>query len=879
MRRLVERFKSQFFLVDSLDLQEWRKLFARMMIMVFALGFPVVLAVTFPVYAREHQYTLIALDVLFWFYLVFLAFARVRSYRFSAFLFLILMYLIIITFLIKLGPTYTRPAWLVVCAVFAVFALGLPVALGTVFLNALILMLIYWGIGTWIPMWSGVYPSSFGIWIQFVINVTVVTLAAVVPIGYSLSKLEDSLRKVSKAHRELSDKTDKLKKAYASLEMEMEERKKMEEALRKSEARYRLHFENVQDVIYFIGQDMKLRDVSPSVEKVTGFRREEILGKTFEESGIVAPEYIEKGISHLRQVLSGGQKGTRVIEFVGKDGRRIFGEVTSSPVYKEGKPIGVVGVARNITERKKAEDALRESEERYRVIVENSHDGIVILDDQYRILFANQRLCEIINCSCEKMIGADFRDFLTGESRSLVAERYKKRQRGEEVPSQYEIEIITKSGERRWFELRPSVVRDSGEGVRTIALIMDVTWRKKTERERERLQAQLMQAQKMDAIGRLAGGVAHDFNNMLGVIIGHTELTLMKLKRDDPLYGELEEIKKAADHSKDIVQQLLAFARKQTVSPKVIDLNEMVENMLKMLRRLTGEDIDLAWKPAPDLWRVRMDPMQIRQVLINLCVNARDAIDGVGKMVIETQNVVIDEAYGKRHPYVFPPGEYAMLAVSDNGCGMSREVQEKIFDPFFTTKGAEKGTGLGLSMVYGIIKQNDGFINVYSEPGQGTTFKIYLPRKKEKTEDICKDVQARDKVLEGKGEAVLLVEDETVFLDLLKTILMNLGYQVLAAATPHEAIQIAENYEGEIQLMITDVIMPEMHGKDLAAIIRSLRPGVKLLFMSGYTANVIAHQGILEEGVNFIQKPFTMKDLSLKVAEVLGQPPQDDPFY
>ncbi len=877
MRGLVERFKSQFFLVDSLDLQEWRKLFSRMMIMVFALGFPVVLAVTFRIYAREHQYSLIALDVVFWFYLIFLAFAKVRSYRFSAFLFLILMYIIIITFLIKLGPTYTRPAWLVVCAVFAVFSLGLPVALGAVFLNAVILLLIYIGIGTWIPEWSGVYPSSFGIWVQFVINVTVVTLAAVVPIGYSLSKLEDSLRKVRKAHQDLSDKTEKLKKAYASLEMEVEERKKMEEALRKSEARYRLHFENVLDVIYFIDRDMKLRDVSPSAERVTGFKCKELLGKTFEESGIVAPEYVEKGVSHIRKILSGGQKDTQVIEFIGKDGRRIFGEVTSSPVYEDGKPIGVVGVARNITERKKAEDALRESEARYRVIVENSHDGILILDDQYRILFANQRLCDIVGCSCEEMLGTDFRDFLTGESRTLVAERYRKRQRGEEVPSQYEIEIETKTGEKRWFELRPTVVQDPEQGIRTIALIMDVTWRKKTEMERERLQAQLMQAQKMDAIGRLAGGVAHDFNNMLGVIIGHTELALMKLKRDDPLYGELEEIKKAADHSKEIVEQLLAFARKQTVSPKVIDLNEMVENMLKMLQRLIGEDIDLIWRPEPDLWRVRIDPMQIRQVLINLCVNARDAIDGIGKMVIETQNVMIDEAYGKRHPYVFSPGEYAMLAVSDNGCGMSREVLSKIFDPFFTTKGAEKGTGLGLSMVYGIVKQNAGFINVYSEPGQGTTFKIYLPRKSEETEVIHHEDQERDAVLEGKGEAILLVEDETVFLDLLKTILVKLGYRVLAAATPHEAIQIAENYQGEIQLMITDVIMPEMHGKDLAAIIQSLRPGLKLLFMSGYTANVIAHQGILEEGVNFIQKPFTMKDLSLKVGEILARPSRE-PF-
>ncbi len=870
MRRLIEQFKFQLSSMDSLNLQEWRELFSRMMIMVFAVGFPIVLAVTFPVYFREQQYGLMALDVMFWVYLLFLAFAKVRSYRFSALLFLILMYAILITFLVKLGPVYTRPAWLVVCPVFAVLSLGLPIALGAIAFNVLILLLIFVYTGSWIPSAFSFHSASFEVWGMFVINITLITLAVVIPIGFSLKRLDASLREVRKTHAELSEKTEKLKQAYASLEAEIEERKRVEAALRESEFRYRLHFENVTDVIYSIGMDFRIQDISPSVERVTGYKPGEIIGKNFWEAGLVAPEYKEEGISHIRLVLSEEKRDTTVIEFLAKDGRRIFGEVTSSPVYQNGQLIGLVGVARNITERRMAEKALKESEERYRAIVENSHDGVVILDDQHRVIFANKRFCEIIGYTCEEVEGSDFRRFLTGDSLKLVEERYLKRQRGEEVPTEYEIEFVTKTGEKRWFELRPTIVRGPGKRVRTIGLIMDVTARRRAEEERARLQAQLLQAQKMDAIGRLAGGVAHDFNNMLGVIIGHAEMALLKLEEKDPLYGEFKEILKAAHHSKDIAQQLLAFARKQTVSPKIIDLNETVEGTLKMIRRLTGEDIDLIWKPGSNLWPIRIDPMQLRQVLVNLCVNARDAIEGVGKMTIETQNVTLDETFGKGRPYYFKPGDYVMLAVSDSGCGIPHEVQERIFDPFFTTKGNGKGTGLGLSMVYGMVKQNKGYINVYSELGIGTTFKIYLPRQRMGMDRETLP-EGREKVSRGHGQTVLLAEDEEAFLELLETILTNLGYQVLSAETPSSVIRIAKEHQGEIHLLITDVIMPEMNGKDLAKEVKTLRPRIKILYMSGYTADVIAHQGILEEGVNFIQKPFTMKGLAKKVASLLRQ--------
>ncbi len=342
---------------------------------------------------------------------------------------------------------------------------------------------------------------------------------------------------------------------------------------------------------------------------------------------------------------------------------------------------------------------------------------------------------------------------------------------------------------------------------------------------------------------------------------------MMKTDPAQTPYKDLQEIRKAAEHSADLTRQLLAFARKQTVELRVLDLNETVEGMLKMLRRLIGEDIDLVWLPDEGLWPVKMDPSQIDQILANLCVNARDAISGVGRVTIETGSARFDEAYCADHAG-FTPGEYVLLAVSDDGCGMDTETMDKLFEPFFTTKRSGKGTGLGLSTVYGIVKQNNGFLNVYSEPGQGTTFRIYLPRNMGKAEQMIKDEPVAADTT--GSETILVAEDEPAILEMTTAILRNLGYTVLEAATPGMAIRIAEEHTGPIHLLITDVVMPGMNGRDLAGNILSLYPDIKFLFMSGYTANVIAHRGVLDEGLHFIQKPFSMSNLAVKVRKVLS---------
>jgi signal transduction histidine kinase len=402
----------------------------------------------------------------------------------------------------------------------------------------------------------------------------------------------------------------------------------------------------------------------------------------------------------------------------------------------------------------------------------------------------------------------------------------------------------------------------------SLLLAAVVAERRRSEEERERLRGQVEVAQRMEAVGRLSGGIAHDFNNMLTVILGRTHLALDRLDPAEPLHGDLREIREAALRSAELTGQLLAFARKQTVAPRVLDLNAKIADMLKMLRRLIGEEIELAFRPGEGLWSVRIDPAQVDQILANLCVNARDAIAGVGRISIETSNATLDGRF-RAVPLGPPKGEYVMLAVSDDGAGMTKDVLEHVFEPFFTTKELGQGTGLGLATVYGILKQNDGAIDVYSEPRLGTTFKLYLPRVSLPPERSAPPVTSTPP--RGRGETLLFVEDEAAIRSLGRAMLETLGYTVLVAGTPAEALRLAETHPGEIQLLLTDVVLPEMNGRELAARIQALRPTVRCLFMSGYSTSVVGSGTVLEEGIPFLQKPFSADALATKVRETLDR--------
>ncbi|MGA2224887.1 MAG: ATP-binding protein [Syntrophobacteraceae bacterium] len=460
----------------------------------------------------------------------------------------------------------------------------------------------------------------------------------------------------------------------------------------------------------------------------------------------------------------------------------------------------------------------------------------------------------------EELFGKKIHDVLPKEDADRILHKIQRALEGHQ-PINFEYKLNIGSREV-WFDSSVSSLTD-----KTVFWIAhDITERKRADEERKKLEEQLFQAQKMESVGRLAGGVAHDFNNMLSIIIGMAEMTLELDLPTEGLRHNIEEILKAGLRSADLTRQLLAFARKQTVIPQILDLNDTISGMLKMLRRLIGEDIDLSWHPGPDLWKVKIDPSQVDQILANLLVNARDAISGIGAVIIRTENVVIDDSYWVETPE-FVPGEYILLTVSDTGAGMNEDVRENIFEPFFTTKELGRGTGLGLSTVYGIVKQNDGFIYVASEPGKGTTFRIYLPHFEAETA-LVPSKEASGRAPTGM-ETILLVEDDKAVLNLNKIILEKLGYTVIAVPTPRQAIHLVEERLGDLHLLITDVVMPEMNGRELAEQLRAIRPDLKCLYMSGYTADVIAHRGILDKGVNFIQKPFGINDLAVKVRQVL----------
>ncbi|MCU0237456.1 MAG: ATP-binding protein [Acidobacteria bacterium] len=528
-----------------------------------------------------------------------------------------------------------------------------------------------------------------------------------------------------------------------------------------------------------------------------------------------------------------------------------------------------------IREQKKREPivkALQESEESFRRIFDESADPILLLQGDVFVECNRAALALLGNVPREALIHAKPADISPPRqpdgSLSGELSLQKMREAFASGHQRFEWVHLKADGTELHVDvsLTPIVIR--GENMLHVAW-RDITERKRAEEEQERLRSQLMQAHKMESIGRLAGGVAHDFNNMLQSIQGYAEVALGKVSPVDPLHGILQEILKAGKRSADLTRQLLAFARKQVVNPLVLDLNDIIPGMLQMLQRLVGEQIDLVWMPGHCLWHMKMDPSQVDQILANLVVNARDAIAGSGRITIETGNRTLDEEYCIEL-LECAPGEFVTLTVSDTGRGMEQEIMTNIFEPFFTTKGVGQGTGLGLATVYGIVRQNDGFISVRSQPGQGAAFTIHLPRVAEPV--VAASPDKEEQPLRKGSETVLLVEDNPVVLDLGIMLLQELGYRVLAARTPQEALQLAGGYPEAIDLLITDVIMPGINGRELADRLGEIRPELRCLFMSGYMADVIASDGVLDKGVHFIQKPFSVQALAEKVREALAGP-------
>ncbi len=522
---------------------------------------------------------------------------------------------------------------------------------------------------------------------------------------------------------------------------------------------------------------------------------------------------------------------------------------------------------RELAERKRAEEALRKTEQQMRLLahgVSSTTEMITVTDLQDHFTFVNRSFLEQYGYSNSEVIGNHVKILWSPSNPPELAKEILEQTRLGGWKG--ELFNLRKDGSEFPIFLSTALIKDDeGQLVGLLGLSSDITERKEAEQALRRSEEQLRQSQKMEAIGLLAGGVAHDFNNLLTAVMGYSELLLTRINPADPMRQEVEEIKRAGERAAALTQRLLAFSRKQILAPKILDLNVEVANVEKLLCRLIGEDVRLVTRMAPGLRRVKADPGQIEQVILNLAVNARDAMPNGGILTIETENVELDENYARSHVNV-TPGRYVMLAVSDSGCGMDKETQARIFEPFFTTKGEGKGTGLGLSTVYGIVAQSGGHIWFYSELGHGTTFKIYLPQTSEAS-SIESDKAAPGP--KGGSGVILLVEDDDMVRELAGKILEVGGYTVLAARNGEEAMKISEQFEGRIRLMVTDTIMPGMNGRELARCQKEQRPNMKVLFMSGYADDAIVRSGVLDEGTTFLQKPFTPATMIRKVSEML----------
>ena len=638
------------------------------------------------------------------------------------------------------------------------------------------------------------------------------------------------------------------------------EQARAEEARRQGEERFRALIEHGADAVALVAPDGTLLFASHSIERLLGFTPAELVGHPGFER--VHPDDLPRVHAALRNIIANpGTPAGLELRWRHKDGSWRYIDGVAVDRLAEPSVGAIVVNFRDVSERRTAEAALRDSEERYRTLVEGVRDIIFALSPEGTISSLNPAFETITGWRREAWVGQPFERLVHPEDLPLALELLGRVVRGELRPAS-QFRVRTAKSDYRVGEFSATPQLHEGRLVGILGIGRDVT-------ERVQLEQQLRQAQKMEAVGRLAGGIAHDFNNILTAITGYADLLLEDLGATDPRRQDADEIHKAADRAAGLTRQLLAFSRQQVLQPTVLEVNKLVSDLEKMLRRLLGEDVALTTQLAPTTGRVKADPGQLEQVIMNLAVNARDAMPNGGKLTLETGNVDLDESYATDH-YPARAGPFVMLAVSDTGTGMSEATQAHMFEPFFTTKEKGKGTGLGLATVYGIVKQSGGFIWVYSEVGHGTTFKLYLPRVQELAERASQPAQTPARAARGT-ETVLVVEDEAPVRSVARQVLERHGYTVLEAPSAEAALDIATRYSGAIHLLLTDVVMPGLNGRELATRLADLRPDARVIFMSGYTDDAVTRHGVLEPGSAYVQKPFTPDAIARKVREVLDR--------
>ena len=665
--------------------------------------------------------------------------------------------------------------------------------------------------------------------------------------------------------------------------IDVSRRNRAEAAQQSSEEQYRSLVESAVDPIFTCDPTGRYLYVNKAAATTLGWEPLELMGKSVDD--VFPPDAAAKFRAGVQRVVESGESVTSE-ERIDIEGQPCWFSNILQPICgRDGSVEAVQGIVRDITALKRTENALRQSQERLQQAVHIAdigifdHDhlaGTVYRSPEARQILGGQEAEPVVS---DQMVRAEngqppaFLKSIHPDDREKMHAALKHTHHAAHGLMDTEVRFLNPARGPRWVAWRAQTFF-AGEGdacrpIRTIGAIRDITEQKRAAEELEQLHVQLWQAQKMESVGQLAGGVAHDFNNMLTVINGNVALALEQFDPADPVYAILEEIREAGHQSASLTRQLLGFARRQTRMPRVLDLNEAAGASINMLGRLIGENIQLVWRPAHDLWSVRVDPTQIEQILANLATNARDAIDDSGEISIRTANVVLGDTDCADRTGILP-GEFVMLEVGDNGCGMDVETQGRIFEPFYTTKGVGRGTGLGLATVDGIVRQNNGFIEVESVTGQGTRFRVFLPR--------FVDHGALDKAVAplaapvATSATILLVEDQLMVLRLTMRMLQKLGYTVLSAGTPEEAVRLAGEHANDIQLLLTDVVMPQMNGHDLAKELVASHPRLKYLLFSGYPLGTAPHQSTLGDGVHFLPKPFSQDQLGAKVREVLDGP-------
>ncbi len=649
--------------------------------------------------------------------------------------------------------------------------------------------------------------------------------------------------------------------AYQGIQRDITEREQKSDALRDDLERLDLALKSANMGVWHYDILNNRRDFDEQAFRILGIDPATFKGTREEFYGVVHPEDREKIRNSLAHAIEQDAPYTSEYRVIWPDGSIHYitgrGKVVKDD---DGLPVRMHGIHWDITENKKAEQSRAESEERFKRLVQNSNDIIDLLDENGIATAISGPSERILGYKPAELIGKNAFDLIHPDDTEHVKKAFIKTVNNPGSINTVEYRHLHKNG--KWISLEAV-----GSNLLHDPIVKAVVVNIRDVSERNRLQEQLQQAMKMEAIGRLAGGVAHDFNNILTVITGNVDLARMALNPADPLVRYLNHAMKASNSAASLTRQLLAFSRKQIIEPKILNLNDIVLNVRQMLLRLIGENIELNISLSPDLGSVRIDPGQFEQVLVNLAVNARDAMPQGGKLIIETANVTLDEIYCAGHSQA-QPGTFVMLAVSDTGHGMSEEVKEHLFEPFFTTKTIGHGTGLGLATIFGVVKQSLGTIEVHSEVGRGTIFKIRLPLIEKRAEKLVKEKLSVD-ILKG-SETILFVEDDSSVRQVGVTILNDLGYKTIEARNGDEALMLAERYTDNIDLLMTDIIMPGINGRELSEKLTRIHPEMKILFTSGYTENIIVHHGVIDPNLNFIGKPYSLQPLASKIREVLG---------